>query len=270
MVTIGCIGCGNMGGAIMRGIAELKQEYRLLGFDTDPQKIKECGVIPFQSMAQMVAESDVVLLAVKPHIALDVLHTALESVTDDKKRIIISVAAGVGVPALRRVADNNHRPLDQTAVIRCMPNTPVAVGMGAFALCLEDPALTEPEKTQIQTLFAALGRVLVLPESQFAAFTALMGCGPAYIFYVLDALAEVGVRMGFSRKDAQEMASWLGAGSATLALKAETPLAVLREQVCSPAGSTIEGIAKLDQHAVRAAFADAVLAALDKEQRREQ
>ncbi len=261
MITIGCLGCGNMGGAILRGLAGLNRGYRLLGVDHHPERVAACSA-EAATPAQLGREADVLLVAVKPYAVAGALREALDG-APARRRVVLSVAAGVSVASLRTLVD------DQTAVVRCMPNTPVAVGMGSFGLYLGDDRLDDEQRALVRDMFNALGKTVEIPETQFAAFSALVGCGPAYIFYVIEALAEAGVRMGFRRAEAQEMAAWLCAGSAQLALQPGAHPSILREQVCSPAGSTIEGIAALDTHAVKAALEAAVRAAWDKEKSRE-
>ena len=260
MLTVGCIGCGNMGGAMLRGLGKTGR-YRLLGVEHHPEKLAACGAEPADP-GLIGREADIILVAVKPYAAAKALEEALDG-APNRRRLVLSVVAGIGMKRLKAIAAG------RAAVVRCMPNTPAAVGMGSFGVCLEDPALDEEQKREVRELLGALGRVEELPESQFAPFTALMGCGPAYIFYVIEALAEAGVRMGFSRARAVEMASWLCAGSAKLALQPGAHPSILREQVCSPAGSTIEGVAALDELAVKSAIEAAVFAAWEKEKSRE-
>ncbi len=245
----------------MRGLGRKKDQFRLMGNDHHPEKISECGAEAVD-IAQIGREADILIVAVKPYAVEAALNDALKD-APTRRRMVISVAAGVSVARLQEMVQG------KAAVVRCMPNMPVAVGMGAFGLCLDDKALDEEQKALAQSLLEPLGRIEIIPEAQFGAFSALVGCGPAYIFYVIEALAEAGVRMGFPRARAIEMASWLCAGSAQMALHTKTHPAILREQVCSPAGSTIEGVARLDEKAVKAAFCAAVNAAWEKEKSRE-
>jgi len=250
-----------MGGAIMRGVGELKAYDRLLGLDHTPAKAAACGAVPV-TVSELAAQTDVLIVAVKPYAATGALREFMACVPNGRRPLVISVAAGVSVSALREAAGG------RAAVVRCMPNTPAAVRMGAFGLCLDDPVLTPEDKAEVRALFDALGQAVELPEGMLPAFSALMGCGPAYIFYVIEALAEAGVRMGFPRAKSIEMASYLCAGSAKLAMSPGAHPALLREAVCSPAGSTIEGIASLDSKAVKSALVEAVCAAWSKEKTR--
>lgn len=269
MTTIGCIGCGNMGGAIMRGLATIAEgelpgtPFRLLGVDRHPERLEACGV-QGTDLATLGRVADIIIAAVKPYDVEAVLKQVfVEKRTRSPLPVVISVAAGLSVGTLRDFVDR------RAAIVRCMPNTPVSVGMGSFALCMDDPLLTSNQHTDLLALFNRLGRALPMPEAKFPAFAALVGCGPAYMFHFFDALAEAGVTMGFSRTDAISMVAYLAAGSAQLAMQPGTHPALLREAVCSPAGSTIQGITQLDKHAVRAAVVQAVHAAWEKEKSRE-
>lgn len=269
MTTIGCIGCGNMGGAIMRGLSQLELDetnggpLRLLGVDPHPERLEACGVAA-SDLPTIARAADIIIVAVKPHGVESVLKQLFGPPrTRSPLPIVVSVAAGITTGALRGFVDGH------AAVVRCMPNTPVGVGMGSFALCLEDPLLSQPQRDALLALFNRLGRALLMPEAKFPAFSALVGCGPAYMFHFFESLAEAGVIMGFSRADAISMVSYLAAGSAKLAMEPGAHPALLREAVCSPGGSTIQGIAKLDEHAVRASVVQAVHAAWEKEKARE-
>lgn len=267
MKTIACIGCGNMGGAIMRGLAGLNGQdgtaLTLLGVDRTPAKVVACNATP-ADLKTVVDSADLIIIAVKPYDAVATLKTLFANArTRSPLPVVLSVAAGISNSVLSEATSR------QAAVIRCMPNTPVSVGMGSFAMCLDDAALTPPQRDAVLALFARLGKVIPLAESRFSAFSAMVGCGPAYIFYIIEALAEAGVSMGFPRAEALDMAAYLLAGSARLAMESGTHPAILREAVCSPAGSTIQGVMKLDELAVKSAIAQAVQAAWGREKERE-
>lgn len=257
MKTIGCIGCGNMGGAIMRGLAG--KGFRLLGADRTTQKILDCGAEQ-RTIVQIAQVADIILVAVKPYGVPAVLGEIAGSV-GNRQTIVVSVAAGLSIEALREGVRGTAK------VVRCMPNTPVAVGMGAFGLCLDD--LDAPQREDMLALFTGLGMAVPLAEPDFAAFTALMGCGPAYVFYMMEAMTEAAVVMGMPRLRAAELTAYLFSGSAKLAMQPGAHPSLLREAVCSPAGSTIEGVLRLDEAAARTAMIKAVHAAWSKEKSRE-
>ncbi|MEG2139773.1 MAG: pyrroline-5-carboxylate reductase dimerization domain-containing protein, partial [Bilophila sp.] len=174
------------------------------------------------------------------------------------KKTVLSLASGVSIQTLQEAVDG------RCPVVRVMPNTPALVGAGVFALCLEDPTLCEETRTAVLDLFTILGSTVVLPEKRFKAFTALVGCGPAYVFHFMDALAEAGVTLGFSRKESLELVTQLVLGSAKLAAVSGKHPALLREDVCSPAGVTIAAINHMDRTALRGHLIDAILTAHER------
>ena len=172
---------------------------------------------------QIVAtlDCDVLVIGVKPYLVGGVLAEALPSLKPET--VVISIAAGVTLHDLRDAVQGRCH------VVRVMPNTPALVGAGVFGI-QEDPALPKDVFTMILDLFGLLGSTIVLPEKKFNAFMALVGCGPAYVFHFMDALAEAGVTMGFTRQEALELVTQLVLGSAKLAALPGSHPAILREQ----------------------------------------
>lgn len=253
MHTIGFIGTGNMGGAIIRGLSA-RDDVRLLGFDLNKDSLDALAPFGLEAVAstlELARRSDYILLAVKPHQVAAVLDEIQEELAKDK--CVLSIAAGVTQAALRAASG------EECAIVRIMPNTPAMVGAGVFALCLEDAKLDAERAALIKDFFKGLGQVHVLPEKQFDAFTALAGSGPAYVFYFMEAIIEAGVTMGLTRVQATEMTEALFAGSAKLAAESDFHISVLREMVCSPAGTTIAACNVFDENAVRNAILRGVL-----------
>ena len=254
---IGCIGCGNMGGAILGGLAAMPN-IELVGYNRTPERMAPLcskGIQSVSDKREVAEQSDIVLIAVKPYLVEATLEEILPVLRPES--IIISLAAGITLEQLRDAVQNT------CPVVRVMPNTPALVGAGIFGI-QEDPLLPHSAFHIVHDLFAALGSVVVLPEKKFTAFMALAGCGPAYVFHFMDALTEAGVTMGFTRQKALALVTQLFAGSAKLASLPGSHPALLREQVCSPAGVTIAAINHLDRTAVRGHIIDAVLAAYAK------
>ncbi len=251
---IGCIGCGNMGGAILGGLAG-RPGLHLFGYNRTPKRLEPLlakGVNPVADIPGLVAASDIVIIGVKPYLVAETLQAALPALRPES--VVISIAAGVTLRDLREVVQNRCH------VVRVMPNTPALVGSGVFAI-EEDPQLPQPVLGMVLDLFSLIGQPIVLPEKKFNPFMALVGCGPAYVFHFMDALAEAGVTMGFTRQEAIDLVTQLFLGSARLAAVPGSHPAILREQVCSPAGVTIAAMNHLDRTAVRGHIIDAVLAA---------
>lgn len=257
--TIGCIGCGNMGGAILGGLASQKT-FRLLGYNRSPHRLPPLqakGIEVKNTIPELVREADIIILGVKPVGVPAVLEEAVAELCPEK--IVLSIAASVSLAQLQEAARHI------CPVVRVMPNTPALVNAGMFALCLEDLLLTPEKKQEIIDLFSILGTTIVLPEEKFSAFSALVGCGPAYVFHFMDALAEAGVTLGFPRQQSIKLVTELVLGSAKLAaLTGEHPV-LLREQVCSPAGVTLAAVNHMDRTALRGHMIDAVLAAYAKD-----
>ena len=223
-----------------------------------PQRLEPLcakGVTAVPDIPGIAARCDILVIGVKPYLVGGVLAEALPSLKPET--VVISIAAGVTLHDLRDAVQGRCH------VVRVMPNTPALVGAGVFGI-QEDPALPKDVFAMILDLFGLLGSTIVLPEKKFNAFMALVGCGPAYVFHFMDALAEAGVTMGFTRQEALELVTQLVLGSAKLAALPGSHPAILREQVCSPAGVTIAAVNHLDRTAVRGHLIDAVLAAYAK------
>lgn len=256
--TIACIGCGNMGGAIMAGLADnlVGREYAFCGYNRTAARMAPLaakGVLLKTSAPEAARSADVLILAVKPSQVAAVLAEIRPALAADK--ILVSVAAGVSLKRLRELSGR------ECSVVRCMPNTPALVGEGVFALCFEDQNLRAESKAELLEIFGVLGLCLVLPEARFTAFSALIGAGPAYVFQMMQALVQAGVTQGFEQREARRMVTALFAGSARMAAESAAPLMQLRDEVCSPGGLTIAGVNQLDRAGLTAALVDAVLAA---------
>ena len=256
--TIGCIGCGNMGGAILAGFADRLGDkgYSFCGCNRTPERMRplaDKGVRVMPDVLETARKSDVLLLAVKPYQVAAVLEEMRPAL--DGGKVLVSVAAGVSLKSLREAVGG------QCPVVRCMPNTPALVGEGVFALCFEDPALDREGKLELLELFGVLGLCLEMPEARFTAFSALIGAGPAYVFEMMQGLVQAGVTLGFQHKEARRMVAALFVGSARMAEQSPAPLMQLRDEVCSPGGLTIAGVNHLDRVGLLGQLVDAVLAA---------
>lgn len=204
-------------------------------------------------MAAVIAASEVILLCTKPHDIPAALASAAQ-VAAGSPRLVISIAAGVTLSALESAAPENFR------IIRTMPNTPALVGHGAAAFCLGSRA-TPADAAQAQALLAAVGLAVEVPERLMDAVTGLSGSGPAYIYVVIDALADGGVRAGIPRADAVRLAAQTVLGAAAMVMETGEHPAVLKDMVTSPGGTTIAGLAVLEKQGLRSALIEAVGAA---------
>lgn len=256
---LGFIGCGNMGSAMIRGIADsgMVEKDQIFVYDVSEaarEAMRACGVQVAGDNKSVCMVSDIIFLAVKPQYMAETLAST-EGALDGK--CVISIAAGLPAARIRELAGVNVR------VLRTMPNTPAMVGLGAFALC-SDCDLSDEERSVAERLFAALGVVEWVPEHLIDAVCGVSGSGPAYVAMFLEAMADGGVREGLPRATAYRLAAQTILGTAQMYLQNGTHPGVLKDLVTSPAGTTIEGCYALEKGGMRAAVMDAVHAGADK------
>jgi pyrroline-5-carboxylate reductase len=253
--TVGFLGAGNMGEAMIKGLTQvgLVPAASIAATDARPDRLdqiaRQYGIRASADNRALVGESDVIILAVKPQIMATVLREIAPAV--DGKKLIISVAAGVATRALREHLGKPAR------LIRVMPNTPALVLEGVTAIARADN-LEAGDLDIARELFGAVGRVVVLDEDHLDAVTGLSGSGPGYIAIVIEALADGGVNMGLDRATAMTLAAQTVLGSAKLILETGIHPGQLKDMVASPGGTTIAGIAALEEGGVRRTFISAV------------
>lgn len=264
--AIGIIGCGSMGMALAQAFLKSRpstgNSSLCVCVNKDEQKraLDSLGITSTFDLSDLVARSDVLVLAVRPeqvHQILEKVLTLAPAPTEAGKKILISLAAGVTLSSLASLAGETFD------VVRIMPNILVQVGKGIFGLCVS-PGVSSDNVQRIRNLFEAIGCVVEFEESKINAFTALAGCGPAFVFHILESLAEAGVSVGLNRKESLLIATALLDGCASLASLTGTHPALLREQGISPAGMTIIGLNHLDRVGVRGHLIDAVKMALEQ------
>ena len=256
---IGFIGCGNMGGAILRGIvaSDTVNPEQIYVYDVSEEKQKEMrtfGVHVMDGNEEVCQEADLVILAVKPQYMAPTLASTGQALDG---KCVISIAAGLSAEQIRSMIDAKPR------VLRTMPNTPAMVLSGAFALC-SDCDLTAEEKKMAEALFAPLGIVAWVPEHLIDAVCGVSGSGPAYVAMFIEAMADGGVREGLPRATAYQLAAQTVMGTARMYLENGTHPGVLKDMVTSPAGTTSEGCYALEKGGMRAAVIDAVHVGAEK------
>ncbi len=251
------VGGGVMGGALASGLVR-DGWTRVSIVEAVPERrtqlADEFGVPVSGKLADLVPGARVLVLAVKPNHAAAVLDQASGLI--EPGTLVLSLCAGVTIAELA-----DHLPAG-TPIVRVMPNTPAQVGAGMAALS-PNQAVADDQLQLAVRLMGAVGRVIVLPEALQDAVTAVSGSGPAYVFYLAEAMIEAGVQLGLTRQQADELVRQTILGSAQLLAAGQHP-AVLRERVTSPGGTTAAAIRQLDAHAVRAAISAAVWAAHDR------
>ncbi len=261
MLKLGLIGCGKMGGALLRGVEKAlgKADLSVALSDVVPEAVSalqaslSCPVIT-GTPAEVAAASDVILLAVKPA-DMQALCTSLSKV--EGSRLYLSIAAGLKVAALESWLGSAQR------VIRSMPNTPALVGTGAAAFSCGSSA-TVDDASLAKNILGAVGTADEVSEKLLDAVTGLSGSGPAYIYTVIEALADGGVLMGLPRTTALTLAAQTVAGAARMVLETGKHPAALRDEVTSPGGTTIAGLEQLEAHGLRNALIQAVRTATER------
>ena len=259
----GFIGLGNMASAIIRGMVHSGKfpVGSILGFNRSKHKTDalaaEVGLVPMPDIPTLVQQSDVIVLAVKPQMMPDVLPLVAPVVTD--KQLVITIAAGE--PAAYYEAAFGKVP-----VVRVMPNISARVLEAASGLCGGAYATAE-HIAVAKEMFATIGKVYEVSEGQFATFSALAGASGAFIHLYIDALASAGVKNGLPRPMAEELAAQAVLGAAKLTLASDLHPVALADQVCSPGGTTIEGVHTLKRLGFESAVQQAVDAVIEKDRK---
>lgn len=253
-MTIGFIGAGRMAQAMSRGFISkgVVKPHKIMASDTVPQMldtIREQGVRITNNNLEIVENSDLIIIAVKPHVVSPILQEVSGKVTREK--LFLSIAAGVTLETLEKNLPS------QTRVIRAMPNTPALVQTGATVIA-PGSSILAGDKELIQGLFRTIGICEVGSEEQLDAVTGLSGSGPAYGFLAIESLADGGVKMGLPRDLAQKLAAQTLLGAAKMVLESGKHPGQLKDEVCSPGGTTIAAIHKLEETGFRSSLITAV------------
>lgn len=251
----GMIGCGHMGGAIASGLSKATKDICVSDRSGKAAELAlELG-IEYGENRHIARSCDRIFLGVKPSGLADLLEE-LGPTLRERKPLLISMAAGVEIAAIEEMAGA------ELPVIRIMPNTPTAVGKGVIQYCCNEPA-ERYIRDWLQDM-AFCGLLDPLEEKLIDAASALSGSGPAYFYVMLEALADGAVACGLPRQKALEYAAMTMAGAAEMYLQTKEHPGALKDAVCSPGGSTIEGIHKLEEAGFRGAVMDCVIAAYRK------
>lgn len=260
--TIGFVGAGQMAQALARGFvaAQILPGQNLFACDPARGAVESfAALIPGSHQVatneELAQQASVIFLAVKPQVIPAVLSALAGKLAG---KLIISVAAGVTLPQL-------SAGLETDRVIRVMPNTPALVGQGASAFALGKGATADDEQLTLQ-LLSAVGQAYRVEEKLLDAVTGLSGSGPAFVFLMIEALSDGGVRMGLPRDLATALAAQTLRGAAEMLLREKEHPGVLKDRVASPGGTTIAGLQALEDRGVRGALMAAVEAATKRSQ----
>jgi pyrroline-5-carboxylate reductase len=260
-LRIGIIGGGQMGTALVKGILRsgvaiadavvvsdvVPFARERLGADT--------GVRTTDDNVTAVNNADVVIVALKPQVASEALQAVAGSIFPHQT--ILSIMAGVPTSKLERWLTGTDTSSEPIHVVRAMPNTPALIGEGMAAIC-RGVFANDVDMNRAERILAAVGRVVRVDERQLDAVTGLSGSGPGYVYTVIEALADGGVKVGLPKQLALELAAQTVLGAARMVLETEEHPAVLRDKVTSPGGTTIAGLQALEANGVRYALMLAV------------
>jgi pyrroline-5-carboxylate reductase len=249
----GFIGCGNMGGAIARALSKATTDILISDRSGKANALAQELGCTYSDVQTVACSCDRIFLGVKPHMMKDVLG-GLQEALQQRKPLLITMAAGVTIAQIEEYAGI------RLPVIRIMPNTPVSVGKGVTQYCCND-LVDEAVLSDWLEDMRFCGVVDELEERLIDAASALSGSGPAYMYVMMEALADGAVACGIPRAKALEYAAATLVGAGEIYLSTRQNPGALKDAVCSPGGSTIEGIRALEQHGFRGAVIDCVIAA---------
>lgn len=261
MNTIGFLGGGNMGRAIMEGLlkAGVYTAEEIFVYDVTQATLDklqaELGIQPVHSSREIADKAQTILVSVKPYVVGSLLEEMKTAIRPEQ--IIISIAAGISLEQLAGFLSPENK------LVRVMPNTPAMVGEGMSAISANDQ-LTEAEKDQVLAIFNSFGKACFVTENLMDAVVGISGSGPAYVYLFIEALADGGVLEGMPRQDAYEFAAQTVLGAAKMVLETGRHPGDLKDMVCSPGGTTIEGVKILEERGFRGAVMDTVHGVAEK------
>ncbi|NBX91906.1 MAG: pyrroline-5-carboxylate reductase [Proteobacteria bacterium] len=255
---LGILGMGRMGRCLAQGLISQKtiephqMSFSTRHLETRAQATHDLGLKAAVSNLELVKNSDLIVLAVKPQNMLEVLREIGPAL--GKGKTLISIVASVST------TDIETEIAKGTAVLRAMPNTPAFVGAGMTALCAGKSA-AESDLKMAKEIFKSIGKVLLVDEKHMDAVTGLSGCGPAYLYVVLESLTDAGIKVGLSRDVATQLAGQTVLGAAQMLLETGRHPAALKDEVTTPAGCTIDGLLELEEGKLRVTLIKAVVQA---------
>ncbi len=254
---VGILGLGKMGEALARGL--VARNYSVCGSVRTSERAaileKEIGISVYDTFEKVLQNSSIIVISVKPHQAEDLLKAISKRLRKDQ--ILISICASLTLKQLKQWT------CDFPSIIRAMPNLPALIGEGMTVLCSEMKQ-DGLEMTAASEIFSAVGKVTTVEERLMDGVTGLSACGPAFIFLILEALSEAGVKVGISRKTSTLLAAQTMLGASRMVLSGLKHPAALKDEVTTPAGCTTDGLMALEEGRLRATLIKAVVAAAEK------
>ncbi|XJS11709.1 pyrroline-5-carboxylate reductase [Aerococcaceae bacterium WGS1372] len=261
MPTIGMIGVGNMGSAIAKAI--LKAGYPMILHNRTKEKLHafidelDADVQAIDSLKDLILNSDIIYIGVKPQQFKQLFQDLSEFISSSQPKVWVSMAAGLSLEQVTKLTPSSHH------WIRIMPNTPVEIGQGYIAYC-HTSAIKQEILQMFEESLVEAGIVEKIDESLFNAVTGLAGSGPAFIYQLIEAMSDVGVKYGLSREMSHKMAAQTVKGAASVVIETGQHPGELKDKVTSPAGTTIEGIVALEHAGFKSAINQGVSAAIEK------
>lgn len=258
---IGFIGCGNMGKAMIGGIAKSKvvDSKKILVTDNHKQNLdyvkKEFEVSIEDNKREVAKKADYLILAIKPYVYSVVINDIKDLVKEDV--VIVNIAAG---KSIKDVENDFNKKLK---VVKAMPNTPALVGEGMTAIAFNNK-VSNDEREDVLSIFKSFGKAEVVEEKLMDVVTATSGSSPAYIFILIEAMADAAVLNGMKREKAYKIAAQAVLGSAKMVLETGIHPGELKDMVCSPSGTTIEAVAALEKEGFRNAIINAMNKCVEK------
>ncbi len=252
----GFIGCGNMGGAIAKALSDRTRDILLADYDNGKAEALATALGCAVGTNEDAAACERLYLAVKPQMMKEML-SGIAPILQAKKPLLITMAAGLTMAQIEAMAGGD------LPIIRIMPNTPASIGKGMILYCCNDKVDAATAESFVSDL-AAAGIIEALDEKLIDAGSAVSGCGPAFMYQFIEALADGGVACGLPRDKAVRLAAATMVGAGELVLQSGKHPAALKDAVCSPGGSTIMGVKALEEGGLRAAGINAVLSAFNK------
>ena len=262
-MKVAFIGLGNMGASLAKAVSKEVATTDLLLVNRSSQKVEEFISLyggTTSHLQQAFEEAEVIFLGVKPYQICPLLEEYLDILTQRSNLLLVSMAAGLELEKMAAVVKN-----DRVGLIRIMPNTPVAIGQGVISLA-RSQVVTDQQVAQVKQLLAGAGALYEMEEKLMDAATAVAGCGPAFVYQMIEAMADAGVSFGLPREQALQMAAQTFQGASQMVLETGEHPACLRDAVCSPGGSTIAGVNRLEQVGLRGDIIAGVEAAYKRTQ----
>ena len=264
-MKIGFIGSGNMGSALFKGFITNKslspEDIYINRLDKNKleEDAKKWGINACMTLDELAEKTDCIFLAVKPNKFEEILPIVGKLIMK-KKNLIVSMAAGKSIASIEKLLEF------KAPVIRIMPNINAQVSLSATAYC-KNEKVNDEQLAFIIKLLESIGMVTEVEENKFAAFSAIAGCSPAYVYMFIDALAKGALKAGMNKKQALDIAAYAVMGSAKMFIESGTHPLELADKVCSPGGTTIEGVCTLDEYKFTAGIVKAVENSIEKDKK---